>query len=112
MSIFILIVVFSVLIASISQIFLKKSSMISHTSFLKEYLNYRVFIGYTLLVISVFLNLIALKYGVRVKDMPIVESLSYFFVPLLSYLFLQEKLTKKKMLATGIIFTGIFVFYL
>jgi uncharacterized membrane protein len=112
MSVFILVVVVSVFIASVSQLFLKKSSLIKHATFIKEYINFRVFIGYSLLVFSIFLNLIALKNGVRVKDMPIIESLSYIFVPILSLIFLKEKITRKKLIGTFIIIFGMVVFYL
>jgi multidrug transporter EmrE-like cation transporter len=60
----------------------------------------------------IFFNIIALKNGVRVKDMPILESLGYVSVPVFSYFFLSEKYTKRDMASLGLIIIGIVVFYL
>lgn len=50
--------------------------------------------------------------GVKLKDMPILESLGYAFVPLLSYMVLKEKITKRTMVSIVLILIGIYVFYL
>lgn len=50
--------------------------------------------------------------GVNLKDMPILESLGYIFVPLLSLLVLHEKITARTGLAIVLIFIGVIFFYL
>ena len=49
----------SVTVASFSQILLKKSAQKEHGSFLKEYLNVHVIVGYSLMVVSTLLTIFA-----------------------------------------------------
>ena len=93
---YVLILIISVLISSISQIILKKSALKEYKSVIKEYLNVYVITGYGLLVLSTILTVIALS-GMPYKNEPIIESLGYIFVMLLSRSILKEKITKKKM---------------
>lgn len=106
-----LLIVLGVFIASLSQILLRKSALKSYSRFLDEYLNKSVIAAYFLMFLSVFINLIALKNGVKVKEVPVIESLGYIFVPVLAIIFLKEKLILKQYLAIGLIMIGIFVFY-
>ncbi len=105
-------VVFGVFLASVSQILLKSSASDQHPSFINEYLNGRVIGGYSLLLISLLLDLFAMRFGVLAKEVSSIESLSYLFVPLLSWLFLRERISKKKLIAIGLIMAGVIVFFL
>lgn len=53
-----------------------------------------------------------MSQGVNLKDLPILESLGYVFVPLLSYLVLKEKFTKRMLTSIALILIGIYIFYL
>lgn len=108
---YMLILIVSVLIASISQILLKKSAEITYPSLLKEYLNFYVVFGYGMMVISTVLTIIAFK-GLDYKNGPIIESIGYLFVMLLSWKFLNEKITKKKIIGNALILIGIVIFYI
>ena len=92
-------------------IILKKASSEEHTSFLNEYLNVKVIVGYGLLVLSTILTIIAFK-GLDYKNGPIIESLGYIFVMILSKVILKEKITKKKIIGNVLILLGIFTFYI
>lgn len=109
---FYILVAIGVLLSSCSQILLKKSAQREHTSKIAEMLNRQVIFAYSVFFISVIFNVIALGHGVNVKDLPVLESLGYVFVPLLSFVFLEEKITRKTALAMFLIIGGIFVFYL
>lgn len=106
-----IILIISVLIASISQILLKKSAQKEYPSLLKEYLNPYVIIGYGMMVLSTILTILAFK-GLDYKNGPIIESIGYLFVMLLSWKFLKEKITKKKVIGNALILIGIMVFYI
>ncbi|WP_238858727.1 EamA family transporter [Clostridium sp. YIM B02569] len=108
---FIFILLFSVLISSISQIVLKKSANKEYKNFIKEYLNIQVIIGYALLFISTILTILALR-GLQYKIVPIIEGAGYIYILILSYLFLKEKITKRKIVGNIIIILGILVFNL
>ena len=101
----------SVTIAAFSQLLLKKSANRTHESLLKEYLNPYVIGGYGLLVMSMLLTIGAYR-GLAYKNGPIIESLGYVLVMLLSGIFLKEKITAGKIAGTSLILVGILVFYL
>ena len=108
---YVVLLILAVLVSSISQIVLKKSASKSYNSVLKEYLNVYVITGYILMIISTVLVVLGLK-GVPYKNEPIIESLGYLFVMILSNRILGEKITKKKILGNGIILLGILIYYM
>ncbi len=106
-----LLLVASVFIAACSQILLKKSANTSYSSIIKEYLNPKVIIGYGMMVVSTVLTILAFR-GLDYKNGPIIESLGYIFVMILSKFLLNEKITKTKIIGNGLILLGIIVFYI
>lgn len=107
-----LLVVLSVLFSSAAQILLKVAAQNHYPSFWKQYFNPWVLGGYAILGGCLFLNVYCLAHGVQVKEVSIIESLSYLFVPCLSLAFLNEHLSNRKKLAVVIIMLGIIVFFL
>lgn len=100
-----------VLLASVSQILLKKSAMKTYHSVIREYVNPWVIGGYAMLFGSMLLNIVA-YVGVDYKNGPVMESLGNVFVPLLSFFILKEKMNVRKALGIATIMFGIFVFYM
>lgn len=100
----------SVVIAAFSQLLLKKAAQNHYSSMVWEYLNIWVISGYVLMVLSTLLTVVAYK-GLDYKNGPIIESLGFVFVMILSRTFFREQLTKKKVIGNIFIFLGIFVFY-
>lgn len=105
-------VIFDVFIAALAQMLLKSSSMTKHKSFIFEYLNPKVIGGYCIMVVSLLLNIYAMHHGVLLKELSTIESSSYLFVPLLSFLFFKETITWRKAVAIGVIMTGVIVFFI
>ena len=105
-------VIFDVFIAALAQMLLKSSSMTKHKSFIFEYLNPKVIGAYSIMVLSLLLNIYALNHGVLLKELSTIESSSYMFVPLLSFLFFKERITWRKAVAIGVIMTGVIVFFI
>ncbi len=103
--------ILSVVIASFSQILLKKGAMKQYGSFIREYLNPYVMTGYAFMFGSVFLTMIVYR-GMDFMNVPVLEAIGYVLVPLLSYLFFKESLSRKKVLGIACILAGIFVYYL
>lgn len=110
MNMYYLLGIISVMIASFSQILLKKGAMIKHDSFIKEYLNPHVIIGYLMMFGSVFLTMIVYR-GMDFMNVPVIEAIGYVLVPVLSYFFFREKLSRKKVLGIGCILVGILIYY-
>ncbi len=98
-------------VAGISQILLKKSAGRTYSSWLRSYLNPYVITSYGLLFGTTILGVLALRY------IPLVLSAAFaasgqIIVPLLSYIFLKEKICKKRLIGMAIIVIGIFIFSL
>ena len=104
-------VIIGIFASACSQLLLKTSANKGHANWVAELLNWRVMLAYAIFFCSMLVNTIALGHGVRVKDMPILESLGYVFVPLLSFCFLHERLSKRLALSILLIGCGIIVFY-
>jgi drug/metabolite transporter (DMT)-like permease len=105
-------VVFDVFIAALAQMLLKSSSMTKHKSFIFEYLNFKVIGGYCIMVVSLLLNIYAMHHGVLLKELSTIESSSYMFVPLLSFIFFKERITWHKAGAIAVIMVGVVVFFI
>lgn len=104
-----LIVVGSTLIASFSQVLLKKSADKTYPNRIREYLNVYVVTGYGMTFGSMLLSILAYsmmdyKYG------PMLEATGYIFVCFLSYWFFREKITGRKLIGTVLIFLGLAIF--
>ena len=61
---------------------------------------------------SLVLNIFCMSHGVQVKEVSVIESLSYFFVPVLAFLIFREKITWRKLAAIAIIISGVILFFL
>lgn len=105
------ILLLSVLIASFSQILLKKSAGRTYQSVIREYINPYVICGYGMMFLSMFLTIIAYA-GMEFTNVQIVEATGYVMVLALSYFFFHEKITGRKVLGMIFIFAGIAVYYL
>lgn len=107
-----LIVVFSVMVSASAQMLLKKGAQQKYASLIEQYLNPWVISGYFVMGLSLLINIYCLSHGVQVKEISIIESLSYLFVPLYAWLCFRERINWKKAGAISIIIIGIIVFFI
>ena len=77
----------------------------------KQYVNPWVISGYAIMGVSLLLNVFCMGHGVKAKEVSTIESLSYLFVPCLSYAFFKEKITWRKAGSILLIMTGVLVFF-
>ncbi len=101
----------SVLVASISQIMLKKSAGRKYDKWIDEYLNFRVIFAYGLFFLSSLLTVYAYKF-VPLSLGPVLEASGYVFVSVMGYFILKEKIGKRKFLGLVVIIAGIVIFNL
>ena len=101
----------SVLVASISQIMLKKSADKKYDRWIDEYLNFRVIFAYGLFFLSSLLTVYAYKF-VPLSLGPVLEASGYIFVSVMGYFSLKEKIGRKKLLGLIVIIAGIVIFNL
>ncbi len=107
-----LFVIFSVFAAACAQMLLKQGTKKQYTSLWRQYINIWVISGYGIMGASLLLNVFCLSRGVKVKEISIIESFSYLFVPLLSYFVFKEKLNKRKIVAIALIMAGVMFFFI
>lgn len=92
-----------------SQILLKQSANQKYGSALKEYLNWRVITAYLIFGSVLLANTYAytqvdMKYG------PVLDTFTYVFVLLFSWLILKEKITKGKLIGNLLIVAGVIIY--
>ena len=108
---YVALVILSVFAAACAQMLLKQGARQGYTTFIRQYLNIWVISGYAIMGGAMLLNIFCLSRGVMVKEISIIESLSYLFVPVLSLIFFKEKITLRKILAIALIMVGIAIFF-
>ena len=107
-----LFVILGILSCSLSQLLLKKSAKVGHSSKVYEVLNPMVIIAYAVFFCSLLVNIWAMSKGLQLKEIAMLESLGYVFVPILSFLILNEKMSCRTICATFMVILGIFFFYI
>ena len=105
-------VVLAVFSAAGAQMLLKKGASMGYPSLIRQYLNPWVIGGYAIMGCSLLLNVFCMSRRVQLKEIGGIESLSYLFVPLLSWFFFKESITWKKAGAIAVIIAGVVVFFM
>ena len=95
--------------SAVSQILLKQSANQEHANMLREYLNWRVITAYLIFGLVLLANTYAYTQ-VEMKYGPVLDTITYVFVLLLSWLVLREKITKGKLIGNLIIVAGVLVY--
>lgn len=90
---------------------LKQAARKQYASWWRQYLNGWVIGGYAIMLGTMLMNIFAMSKGLQVKEVSIIESMSYLFVPALSFVIFKEKLTWRKVGAIAVIVIGVIVFF-
>lgn len=106
---YVLIAIVSGIVSAFSQILLKKSSGVKYDHKIKEYINPYVIGGYCLVLVCIILMVFA-YIGLPFKYGAVLESLVYFYVMIMSRIFLHERLTLKRVVGNLIIVCGVAIF--
>lgn len=109
---YILLVILAVFAAAGAQILLKKGALKEYYPLWRQYVNPWVIGGYAVMGASLLLNVFCMAHGVQTKEVSTIESLSYLFVPCLSWFFFREHLSWRKAGAIAVILVGLIVFFL
>ena len=102
---------FAGFLAACSQILLKKSADMQFETRLQEYLNFHTLLAYGIFVVAALLTTIAYRF-LEVSFATVLENTGYFFVMILSMIFLKEKVTLKKWIALAVVVAGVIIFHL
>lgn len=109
---YILIALLSVFTAACAQMLLKRGARQAYTPWWRQYVNGWVISGYGIMFLTMVLNIWCMHRGLQLKELSVIESTSYLFVPALSWYLFREQMSRRKMIAIGIIIVGVIVFFL
>lgn len=90
---------------------LKQGARQQYDTWWRQYVNGWVIGGYAIMFGTMMMNIYAMSRGVEVKEVCIIESISYLFVPILSFVIFRERLRWRKVCAIGVIVIGIVIFF-
>ena len=110
--IYYLAVILGIIACSFSQLLLKRSADLQHRHWLFEFLNVRVIVAYSILFVSVGVNIWAMGHGVLLKEMGMLETVGYISVLLISVFVLKERPTQRTLVGGGVCVFGVIFFYL
>jgi len=105
-------VILSVFAAACAQMLLKQGARNNYSTWWRQYINPWVIGGYGIMLCSLLLNIWCMSKGVQVKEVSVIESMSYLFVPVLAFMLFKEKLTMQKICAIAIIIGGVIIFFI
>lgn len=94
------------LVSAVSQLILKKAADNPKYTGLRFYLNPPVILAYALFFGCMLLNVFALR-TLDLTVASVLEASGYLYVMLLSYFFLKEKITRRKLIGNLVIVLGI-----
>ena len=100
--------VLSVFVCSCTQIFLKKSAAEERCG-ISIYLNKTVITSNIIFVGATFVTIMLYRH-IQLSTASLFDSLNYVFVPVLSFIFIKEKVSKRKIGGTILIIMGIAVY--
>ncbi len=91
------------------QLLLKLSAKKEHKNKVNEYINPLVISAYILFFGTTVLSVVCLSY-MNLSSAVVLDSLSYVFVGILSFVLLKEKFSKRKIIGMLLIFAGLIIF--
>ena len=103
------IMIAGVFIASVAQVLLKKEAMIPHENRIKEYLNWRVILAYSMMLVSTLFTVRALRV-IPVSMGSVLDSFGYIFITFFGCMTFRERITKERIAALILIISGIIVY--
>jgi drug/metabolite transporter (DMT)-like permease len=98
-----------VIFTSVAHLLLKKGSVVSADNYVKMYLHPYSITAYIIFAIVAFLSIYAMK-GLDLKVFFGLSSLTYMCIPVLSFMFLKDSVTKNKLIGIIMISIGVIIF--
>ncbi len=107
--IYLILTLIIVIFTSIAHLLLKKGSVLALESKRSIYTHPYSVIAYIVFAIVAFLSISAMK-GLDLKVFFALNSLTYICIPVLSFMFLKESVTRNKVIGIVIITIGVIIF--
>ena len=94
------------LLSALSQLMLKKAADNPKYTGLRAYLNWQVILAYALFFGCMLLNVVALR-TLDLTIASVLEASGYIYVMALSFFFLKEKISRRRLIGNIVIIVGI-----
>ncbi len=111
MNIYLAVLGIATIFSAFSQVLLKQSARREHRSWIYEYLNWRVITAYGIAFAVLFANTWAYT-GVDMRFGPVIDTFTYVFVMIFSFVLLKEHFTKGQLIGNLIIIAGVLIYTL
>ncbi len=98
-----------VFIGSVSQVLLKRSALLEHDNAIQEYVNPWVIIAYSLFLLSTLVSTLAYKV-IPLSMGPLIDATGYIYITAFGILLFKERFNPCKLIALGLIMSGVIVF--
>ncbi len=95
-----------VFVAAFMQVLLKRSAMLQHKNTLREYLNFRVIISYSVLLLICLVSVYCYRF-IPLTTGLMLSSAEYLFIAVLSAIFFKEHISRQKLIGLALIISGI-----
>lgn len=99
----------TVLVSSVSQIFLKSSANDKKSGVL-VFLNWKVIVAYFIFLSVTLINSIFIFKNIELSSISLIETLGFVYVPILSFVILKEKIKKRQIFGIILIIAGAIIF--
>ena len=111
MNVYMMVLFVATIFSAGSQVLLKQSAKREYKSWIYEYLNWRVITAYAIFFGVLLANTYAYTH-VELKYGPVIDTFTYVFVMLFSFVLLKEKFTKGQLIGNLIIIAGVLIYTL
>ena len=101
--------VLAVFISACSQVLLKKEAMQEHESKIREYLNIRVALAYSIFIVATLLSIVAMRVIPLSLD-SVIQTMGYIYVWFFGVKFFREKVSINKIIGMVMIIMGILIY--
>ena len=103
---FVLFILMMTILGATASFFLKKASAQKNISMIMK--NYNIYVGAFIYIIAALLNVLVLRFMDYSVVLPLT-SITYIWTIIISYYFLHEEITRKKVLGVCCIIVGVVV---
>ena len=100
----------AVFVASVAQLLLKSSAEDHNETNKNMFLNWKVITSYFVAFLIMFVNSAFIYKHIYMNQIGMIDALGYIFVPILSFVFLSEKLNAKQIVGIVLIVIGVLLY--
>lgn len=111
-NIYIIFLLITIFISCCTQLMLKLSASNKEKKGIAFFVNKNVIMSYLIYFVVLIVNSYYIYKNLSLNQIGIIESAGYIYIPILSFIFLKEKISKKQIFGILLILMGILIYNL